>query len=256
MGDGKVAIIIGGGSGIGKALATTFLQKGSKVCIGDVNEEAGVEVVQGLQKEHPESVIFQKCNVKSQEDVNKVFLAASEKFGKKVEVGVLTAAIIDEMNWETCIDINVGGAIRFINGALEHMGKDKGGEGGALVLTSSTSGVQAEKWGPVYSASKHAIMGLARSWADPENYEVHGIRINCACPSATETPFLKQVSRTVARHVEWHLNRLKTSPIFSPEEVVSSYLELIEDDSMNGQALRQTREKGSELIKFPDAVYV
>ncbi|ELU15490.1 hypothetical protein CAPTEDRAFT_224599 [Capitella teleta] len=250
-----LAIVIGGCQGIGQQIAARLLEKGAKVCIADI-QDGGAVLTEFHQQFTSSRVDFHPCNVSKDSEIDDVFAHVREIWGRFPSIVISTAGIIDEHDWQKCVDINLGGSIRVVNAARRFLGRDSGGGGGVVVLTSSISGIQPDFWGPVYSATKHAVVGLVRSWAilqQKPNFEQHGIRFNVVCPGAVETPFLEQTDR--ALHREWHRNRLHSIQLFSPNEVAEAFIRLVEDDELNGEAIRLTRDLGVHLVQFPDTVY-
>lgn len=247
--EGTASIIIGGADGVGKEVVLLILKKGGKVCLADIQDEKGQALVEELQQKYgKDKVFYQHCNVCKSEEIEGLFPKATEVFAQKPSILMSMAGMIDEFNWELCLDVNIGGTIRLVNAARKFMGKDSGGEGGCVVVMASISGVQPESWGPVYTASKHAVVGLIRSWAKEPNYSAHGIRFNAICPGSVRTAFLGQVAN--AYYLEENKARLNAVHLFEPCEIASGFIQFVEDDTLVGRALCFTRERGTQFFEF------
>lgn len=228
--EGAVAIVLGGAGGIGKACCKALLVKGAKVVCADIADE---KLVADLGSER--NFAYFRCNSTSDDDVKELFEKTKIRFGNIPDIVMTTVAIIDEFDWQRCVEVNVGGVIRLVNAALATMGTNSGGNGGSVTILSSVSGLKPEFWGPVYSATKHAVTALARSWAMEENYSRHGIRFNCLCPATVDTPFLQQVRR--AHFSEKKQMEIEENPKMTPETVADAFIRITEQDSFNGASV-------------------
>ena len=182
--EGKVAIVSGGGTGIGAATARLFAREGAKVVVTGrrpepiraVAEEIGGRAVPGDAADASHAV----------ESVD----AAREAFGG-LDVVVANAGLgfggavadVDDERWTRTLDVNAGGAFRLVRAALPAL-IERGG--GSIVLVSSVSGIVSGSESAAYAASKAAMISLARSVA--VDYGAHGIRANALCPGWVVTP--------------------------------------------------------------------
>lgn len=121
-----------------------------------------------------------------------VFKTAKKTFGR-VDILVNNAGISDEFNWELTVDVNLKGTIRGFNLALKHLGFDGEKLRGSIVNISSITGIKPTPFGPVYSATKHAIVGFTRSYGLPLNFEKYGVKVHAICPAAVDTVLMNTV---------------------------------------------------------------
>ncbi|GAA4860463.1 SDR family oxidoreductase [Paenibacillus vulneris] len=186
----KAGLVTGAGSGIGRASALAFAREGAKVMVSDYNQELGEETIRLIKLEGGEASFF-KCDVSDEEQVKLLIEATVERFGKldfaHNNAGISSPTVpIGEMkteDWDRTIKINLYGVFFCIKHEVNAMLKNGGG---AIVNTSSGSGIEGNPNMAPYTASKFAINGLTRSVAI--EYGKHGIRINSICPGMTRTP--------------------------------------------------------------------
>jgi NAD(P)-dependent dehydrogenase (short-subunit alcohol dehydrogenase family) len=194
--DGKVALVTGAGSGIGRATAIKLATSGAKVTVADVNEDGGRETVDSIEQAGGEAM-FVRTDVASSADVQALIRATVETYGL-LDCAVNNAGIsgfppdgriyapheIPESLWARVIDINLTGVFLCLQQETEQMFKHGGG---AIVNLASIYGLVGARSAP-YVASKHGVVGLTRSFA--VTYAPHGIRVNAVCPGFTDTPMV------------------------------------------------------------------
>ncbi|NSW91780.1 MAG: SDR family oxidoreductase [Firmicutes bacterium] len=193
---GKTVVVTGGGQGIGRVICRSFAKEGAKVIIADIDEEAGQENEEYINKNGGEA-IFIKTNVALEEDVRNLFKHVSEKYGR-VDVLINNAGIgaggtiftrsMDE--WDRVIAVNLRGTYMCSRYAAELMAK-KGG--GAIINISSTRALMSEPNTEPYSASKGGILALTHSLA--VSLGEYGIRVNSICPGWIEVSEHKKSSK-------------------------------------------------------------
>jgi NAD(P)-dependent dehydrogenase (short-subunit alcohol dehydrogenase family) len=190
---GQTAWISGGTSGIGEGAALVFLEEGASVCIADVAAERGKKLEREWNAKFPRRVLFTRCDVTKEAEVNKSIDAAAKKFGG-LQILVNNAGIVHigmlhettEAEWDRQMDVNVKGAFFATKHAHPHLTKN---QRSYIVNVGSISSFVGQAKTPVYTTSKHAILGLTRSIA--LDYAAEGVRCNCVCPGITDTPLLR-----------------------------------------------------------------
>ncbi|XP_038564908.1 15-hydroxyprostaglandin dehydrogenase [NAD(+)]-like isoform X2 [Micropterus salmoides] len=185
--NGKIAVVTGAAQGIGKAMTEMLLQNGAKVALLDVNETEGKKLMEALKREYGlERTLFHICDVESEEQIKAAFQKTAETFGG-IDILCNNAGIANETAWEKTVSINLVGVIRGTYLALEHMSKLSGGRGGIIVNTASITGLSPVLSFPVYTATKHGVVGFTRAMAAASAASGYGIRVNALCPGCVQT---------------------------------------------------------------------
>ena len=187
---GRVAIITGANSGIGRATARLFAREGAKVVCCDIQETISPRIDQLIKDKEGGAAVFATINVTKPEDCERMVKIALDSFG---DVDILYnnagAGIRKKVHehtddeWNFVLDTNLNAMFRGARAVLPHFIKKKSGN---IVTTASTFGLLASPNYPGYCATKAAIINLTREMA--MDYGPLGIRINCVCPGAIETP--------------------------------------------------------------------
>jgi len=192
--ENKVAIVTGGGYGIGRGSCIEFAREGAKVAIVDWNEKTGNETLQLLNKEAKndgeESAIFLKADVSKIPDIEEAVAQTVRKFGK-LDILYSNAGVncfkstfdTDENDWLRLVDINLKGSFFFAKIAARQMVDQK--SGGSLLFTSSISGVSGEDDQVAYSATKGGIIAMVTAMA--KDLGRYSIRVNCILPGNVDT---------------------------------------------------------------------
>ena len=226
---GKVALVTGGSSGIGRATAILFARYGAKVVIGDV-DPAGQETIETIKKEGGES-LFVPTDVRQPKDVENLVAAAVNQYGGLHcafnNAGVLpptvTLAEMDETTFDQVLSVDLNGVFLSMKYEIRHM---LGAGGGAIVNNASIAGMVADPGISAYVAAKHGVIGLSKAAAI--EYASQGIRINTLAPGLVETAMTKHWFDDP----EIRAHFLRNSPIgrvAKPEEMAGMVLFLCSD---------------------------
>ncbi|XP_067885414.1 15-hydroxyprostaglandin dehydrogenase [NAD(+)]-like isoform X2 [Heterodontus francisci] len=191
---GKVALVTGAAQGIGRSFTEALLRHGAKVALVDLNGSAGEDCKKALDGEFDAArSLFIACDVGSEEQLKCAFRKTIDLFGS-LDIVCNNAGINNENNWEQTININLTSVIRGTYIALEYMSKEHGGKGGVIVNMASLAGIYPAPHGPVYTATKHGVIGFTRAIAATSKLSGYGVRINTICPGFVDTPLLSSVN--------------------------------------------------------------
>ena len=194
--EGKVALVTGAGSGIGRAAAQAFAAEGASVVVADIAVEGGEETVRLIEKQGGKAV-FVATDVSQQAPVEALVAATVDTYGR-LDYAFNNAGIAVEGPtpladssievFDRMLGVNLRGVFLCMKYELQRMLAQGGG---AIVNTASTMALVAHPDGPAYAASKHGIVGLTKSAALA--YAEKGIRVNAVCPGNTDTEILSPV---------------------------------------------------------------
>ncbi|XP_033641989.1 15-hydroxyprostaglandin dehydrogenase [NAD(+)]-like [Asterias rubens] len=246
MKDGRVAIVTGGADGFGKSFSHALLKKKAKgLCIADFNETTGNKTLRELAEEFGEDrVMFVKCDVTSQSEFEDVFKKTKAKFGC-INLVVNNAGIMNEDNWEKCVDTNLKGTMRGTKLAIRYMGPEEGGEGGMVINVASMAGLQAASFMPTYTATKFASVGWTRALQADPCLKAIGITFGALCPAFANTAIIDGIARLnsdVHRDIATAL--LQHMGLLEVDEVTDSFLRLVLDKFWEGKVLGLTKLNG------------
>lgn len=237
---GKVALISGGGSGIGRATVHTFAQEGAKVAVADINRETAQAVADEITGAGGEAVAVQ-VDVSSYDEVAAAIQGAVDAFGH-LDVIFNNAGIAGgkpllehdpAVDYEPMIRVDQDGVYYGILAAARQFVKQ--GTPGVIINTSSIYGVQAAELAFTYSAAKAAVISFTRSAA----YELaeHGIRVHAITPGRVGTPIINQFSEELR---SLFASEQLRGAMTEPEEIANVVAFLASDESscMNGSVVR------------------
>jgi NAD(P)-dependent dehydrogenase (short-subunit alcohol dehydrogenase family) len=197
--DGKVALVTGGGAGIGRATALAFAREVAQVVIGDRNVERGEETIRMI-RDSGGTASFRQTDVSVANDVEALVDHAMTTYGRLdlafnnagVEGEVRPLADQNEANYDAVMNINVKGVWLSMKYEIPPMLKNGGG---AIVNASSVAGVTGFPGIGIYSASKHAVIGLTKTAA--LEYSAQGIRVNAVNPGLIDTEMADRLAAGV-----------------------------------------------------------
>jgi len=241
-----MALVTGGGTGIGAAIARRFVQDGAKVCIAGRRREKLEETVASLPKG---SAIICPGDVSSYEDIKRI-VATSLEFGGKLDILVNNAAIeamgsvteLDLDEWQNALDINLTGPFLLMKEIIPHMIEN---DGGSIINIASLGGIRCLPGMPAYCTTKAAIIMLTKQVA--MDYGPQKVRCNVVCPGGTRTEMNKKLVQPIAEKLgtdieggyEYFTRNVPLRRAAAPDEIAGLCSFLASDDSsyMTGSEL-------------------
>jgi NAD(P)-dependent dehydrogenase (short-subunit alcohol dehydrogenase family) len=230
----KVAIITGGGSGIGRAMALLLAKEGARIVAADVDLEGARETVQLVEKAGGEA-LAEATDVTDPEQVKALFDTATSHFGG-VDIVLNNAGIVasppgwpenDAADALAVVNTNLGGIFVVLRTALDFL-QPRGG--GVVVNTSSQAALVPLPTDPAYGAAKAGIVYLTR--ASRALLESHGVRVVAVLPGMTDTPMLSKTGG--GKPAPWLQPIIDAGGKQPASDVAQTALDLIEDDSLVG----------------------
>lgn len=231
---GKVAIVTGAASGMGKAIAELFAAEGAKVIVSDLRQEQASQVVEKIVQQGGTALAVQ-ANVASEEDVQQLFEAAVSAYGT-VDILVNNAGIMDNFVpaadltdelWEKVFAVNTTGPMRTTRKALAIFVPK---QSGVIVNIASAGGLFGSRSGAAYTASKHAVIGLTKNVG--YQYASLGIRCNAIAPGGVNTNISASMTAPNPFGAEKAMAGMGLNPrLGEPEEIAKVALFLASEDS-------------------------
>ncbi|CAL1363978.1 unnamed protein product [Linum trigynum] len=242
---GKVALITGGARGIGAAAARLFSMHGAKVVIADIRSDLGRSVSEQIQLESGHPVSYVQCDVVNDSDMQNAVDTAVSMHGKldimygnagiagekvnpleKKKVGILS---VEREVFRKVFDVNVYGSFLAAKHAARVMVPQK--QGGTILLTGSVATASYGFATHTYTASKHAVVGLAKSLC--VELGEFGIRVNCISPFGVATPMCEEsmgLDEKALEEMFTAMGNLK-GVVLKPKDVAEVALNLVSDES-------------------------
>ena len=233
--EGRIVVVTGASSGIGRAAAIAFAREGAGVALADTDASSGKRVAEQITRTGMDAEVF-ATDVSREPDVQALVEAILHKWGR-LDVLVNNAGIYlqadavatAEAAWNKLMAVNLTGSFLCIKHAVPAMMR---GKGGAIVNVASEAGLVGIRNQVAYNVTKAGLIALTRSCA--VDFASRGIRVNCVCPGTTDTPLVQDAVRRAAdpaaarRALEQvrPANRLGT-----PEEIAAAILFLASDSA-------------------------
>ena len=240
---GKVALITGGASGIGRATALLFAREGAAIALADVNADAALRVAGEISKACGR-IFFEPIDVTRAADCRRLAERAIREFGR-IDIlfnnaGIIRRATVLELtedDWDRVMAVNVKSIYLLSREVIPHMQK---AGGGTIINTASGWGLVGGAKAAVYCASKGAVVLLTKAMAIDHGQQK--IRVNCICPGDTDTGMLREEARQLGEENSHFLAESAKRPlgrVGSPEEIAQVALYLATDASsfVTGTAL-------------------
>jgi 3-oxoacyl-(acyl-carrier-protein) reductase len=232
----KVALITGGGSGIGEATALRFAEEGAKVVICDVDMENANRVAKDIDSQGGETLVL-KADVSNKSDVEGMMAQIKEHFGK-LDILVNNAGInrdafvkkMTEEQWDDVIRINLKGTFICCQAALTLMSEQKSGK----IINTSSIGAVGNIGQANYAASKCGVIGLTKTLAlEGARYNIN---VNCVAPGATRTPMTTKLPENM---VEMITEKIPFRRWAEPLDIANAHVFLASDEAsyITGQIL-------------------
>ena len=222
---GKVAIITGSSSGIGKAMAEKISEKGAKVVVSDINVEKGEKVAEKI------GGTFIKCDVSSKKEVDKLVEETVEKYGKLDIIvnnaGVGSMSSIEDMDkdeWEMIRSIDLDGVVYGCMAAAPHLKETEG----AILNIASIYGLVGDVGATAYNAAKGGVVNLTRSVAD--DLAQYNVNVNSICPGFVRTPMIEEAmaDENFRNHI---LGDTPLGRVAEPEEIANVAAFIVSDEA-------------------------
>ncbi|GAA4877016.1 SDR family oxidoreductase [Paenibacillus vulneris] len=239
---GKVAVITGAASGMGRAMAELFAAEGAKVAVSDLQLEAAQTVVTEIEGKGGQAIAI-AANVTKEDDIQRLIDTTVKKYGT-VDILVNNAGIMDNFVpaadltdelWERVFAINTTGPMRTIRKVLPIF---TGKKSGVIVNVASAGGLYGSRAGAAYTAAKHAVVGLTKNVGF--QYASLGIRCNAIAPGGVNTNIGTTISSPNAFGMERAMAGINLNPrTGEPEEIAKVALFLASDDAsfVNGTVI-------------------
>lgn len=231
---GRVAIVTGGGSGMGKAIVELYAEKGIKVVVADLNEESVKSVVDEVRKKSP-CVLGVKADVSNQADLQNLFDKTIEKFGT-VDILINNAGILDNFmtvgdlnldTWDRVMNVNVKAPAMLSQIVINYWLKEK--KPGVIINTTSVGGMFGARGGVSYVCSKHAIIGLTKNIASV--YREDNIRAVAVAPGGVNTNIGNTLKQPNQKGMQALTQYVASGPTGEPQDVANVIVFLASDEA-------------------------
>jgi NAD(P)-dependent dehydrogenase (short-subunit alcohol dehydrogenase family) len=238
--NGKVALITGGGSGIGRATSIALAQAGASIVVADIGADGGKETVRLVEAEGGKAA-FIRTDVTKREDIERMVAFAEETYGgldiahNNAGIGTPAPRFPEAKfeDWDRTVIVDLWAVIAGVQAEVPTMRKRGGG---VIVNTASIAGLAPYLPDPIYAAAKHGVVGFTRSLQF-----LHGeanIRVNCVCPGVVDTPMVRRSQEPATPETRAQIEAmLSAMPMMPPSDIAEAVLEFVRDDTLAGEAM-------------------
>ncbi|XP_048383675.1 15-hydroxyprostaglandin dehydrogenase [NAD(+)]-like isoform X3 [Stegostoma tigrinum] len=247
-----VGLITGASQGLGKAFAESLLKKGAQVVICDINQAQGeITKAEFDLRYGPGRTTFITCDVTSLPQLKDVFIETVQTFGR-LDVLCNNAGINNENSWERTISVNLVALIQASYLALDHMRCDRGGKGGSIINVASMSG----QWYFLTLLKRHTSCNLdhqsnsifsllfVKSYCAQFDHHNH---LESYCGQTSEVLYQQHMLQSTQLQ---SMECLVLRDLLQPSEIAKGFVQLLEDDSLNGAVMKITTSKGIHFENY------
>ena len=226
--EGKVAMVTGAASGIGRAISIRLAEMGAFVAVLDIDETKGRETATEIEA-HGRAALFLKCDVRSAADCRRAVESTIERFDK-VDILCNCAGIairkdiveLTEDEWDLALDVTLKGIYLLSREVVPHMVRNGGG---SIINLGSGWSLKGGPRAASYCAAKGGVVNLTRAMAI--DHGKHNIRVNCVCPGDVETPMLLSECAQLGEDKEAFMREAANRPLArvgSPDDIANAVL--------------------------------
>jgi NAD(P)-dependent dehydrogenase (short-subunit alcohol dehydrogenase family) len=226
--EGKIAIVTGAGSGIGRGVSLRLAEMGAVVALLDIDEGKGRETLAQIQDQNGEAV-FLLCDIRRAQDCRRVIAGIIERHGK-IDVLCNCAGVVirksmvelTEEEWDRTLDVMLKGIYLLSREVIPHM---IGQGAGSIINIGSGWSLKGGPRAAAYCAAKSGVANLTRAIAIDHGKQ--NLRVNCVCPGDVDTPMLRSEAAQLGENVEQFLKEAAKRPlarIGTPEDVANAVL--------------------------------
>jgi NAD(P)-dependent dehydrogenase (short-subunit alcohol dehydrogenase family) len=233
--DGKIAMVTGAASGIGRGIALRAAEMGGAVVLLDIDQEQGLATAEAITKMGRKS-LFLRCDVRSAENCRRAVEQTIEHFGR-IDILcnnagiVIRKSVVDlhEDEWDLALAVTLKSVYLLSREAIPHMIR---GGGGAIINTGSGWALKGGPQAASYCAAKGGVLNLTRAMAI--DYGKHGIRVNCVCPGDVDTPMLRSECQQLGESPDrfmWEAAKRPIARVGTTDDVANAVLFLASEMS-------------------------